>query len=215
MQNLAKALIEFQFKCPAIDKDSEVTVKTQTGRDYTFKYASFGNIVQTIKQPMYDAKLCYTFLTNDAKFICRIMHESGTYQDTAIDMPKFKEKMQDNGSILTYLKRYTLVLALGLDTDADDDGNLADGNEAVVKNVPKSKPIPPPPALKSEPIDDFFPAPQKTYIIKVGKFKDKNLYDLDPMVVQNYVTWIQSNSDKAPQGAMLEFLKEAEKYLCP
>lgn len=210
MQNYAKALIEFQHKCPAIDKDSDVEVRTKTGGTYRFKYASFGNIVQSIKGPMYQAKLGYTFLTIDGKFICRIMHESGEYSDTAIEMPKLKESMQENGSFLTYLKRYSLVLALGLDTDADDDGNLGEGHVATFKQAPK--PIDPP-KLKSEPIDDFFPAPVPQYIIQVGKFKGKNLYELDKLQVQNYITWINNNSDKPPQGAMLEFMKKAEEWL--
>lgn len=133
MQNIAKGLIKFQHECPAIDKDSEVEVLTKSGGKYRFKYASFGNIVQTIKQPMFDARLGYTFITDNEKFTCRIVHESGESLDTSIPMPRFKESMQENGSLLTYCKRYTLVLALGLDTDLDDDSNLSEGNEATVK----------------------------------------------------------------------------------
>ena len=57
MISFAKALIEFQYECPPIEKDAEVEVRTKTGGKYYFKYATFGNIVQTIKEPKYNAKL--------------------------------------------------------------------------------------------------------------------------------------------------------------
>lgn len=129
MQNIAKALIEFQNRCPAIDKDSKVSV----GQKYNFQYASFGNIVQTIKNPMYESKLAYTFVMNEGMFTCRILHESGEYLDTSFPMPKMRENMQENGSLFTYCKRYALVLALGLDTDADDDCNTAMGNDFTME----------------------------------------------------------------------------------
>jgi hypothetical protein len=196
MQNYAKALIEFQYKCPAIDKDAEVEVRTKTGGNYRFKYASFGNIVQTIKEPMYLAKLAYTFVTSSESFTCRVVHESGEYSETSIPMPKFRESMQENGSFLTYLKRYSLVLALGLDTDADDDGNLGDGNTATFNKEPKSKPV--------------------GYVVKVGKFKDRSLNTIDKLQLQDYLTWLHNSATekgKPLTGDWLEFAKHAETYL--
>lgn len=134
MQKIFKALVQFQHDCEAIPKDSKVKVKTQGGGEYEFEYASFGSIVQTIKEPMFKAELGYTFFTAENKFTCRVLHSSGEFIDTSIDLPPPAQKMQERGSQLTYLKRYTLVLALGLDTDADDDGNAADGNE--MKRLP-------------------------------------------------------------------------------
>lgn len=215
MQNLAKAFIQFQFNCPAIDKDSEVSVKTNGGGTYKFAYATFGNIVQTIKKPMYEAKLAYTFLTNENKFICRILHESGEFQDTSLDMPKFREKMQENGSFLTYLKRYSLVLALGLDTDQDDDSNMADQNEVTFtkqKYQPKE-------SVKST--EKYIEKKGKdigNYIIKVGKFKDRRLSEIDQMQVQDYVVWLSNQAkanNKPLSGDWLEFAKIAESWLTP
>lgn len=210
MKELASALIEFQFKCPAIEKDAEVKVKTRTGHDYKFQYASFGNIVQTIKKPMYDAKLAYTFLTQDNKFICRIIHASGEHQDTGIDMPKLGDAMQENGSKLTYCKRYTLVLALGLDTDLDDDGNSADGNQVDFKTPPRE-------AVAD--VEKFINEKDLSkYRVKVGKFKNKTLGELDQLDIQNYLTWLHGKAkenNKALTGDFLEFAKIAEAYISP
>lgn len=196
MQNIAKALIDFQFKCPAIEKDADVEVRTKTGGTYRFKYASFGNIIQTIKEPMFNAKLAYTFVPCSDSFICRIIHETGEYTETSIPMPKFRDSMQENGSFLTYLKRYSLVLALGLDTDADDDGNLGDGNTATFNKEPKSRPV--------------------GYVVKVGKFKDRSLSTIDKISLQDYLTWLHTqstNNNKPLTGDWLDFAKRAEVYL--
>lgn len=152
MQNIAKALIEFQSKCPTIFKDKEINVKS-----YKFAYATYGNILQTIKTPMFESKLAFTFSTFENKFICRIMHESGEYFDTSIDMIKTQGNMQDIGSLLTYCKRYTLVLALGLDTDSDDDCNAAIGQEVI--SIQETK----------KPIINYAPQSGNHNIIKTSK----------------------------------------------
>lgn len=215
MQNLAKAFIQFQFNCPPIEKDSEVSVKTNGGGTYKFAYATFGNIVQTIKKPMYEAKIAYTFLTSENKFTCRILHESGEYQDTSLDMPKFREKMQENGSFLTYLKRYSLVLALGLDTDADEDGNLADQNHV---EITKQKYQPKESVKSTEKYIEKKGKDIGNYVIKVGKFKDRRLADVDQLQIHDYLTWLSNQAkanNKPLSGDWLEFAKIAESYLVP
>jgi hypothetical protein len=211
MEHIAKALIDFQFKCPAIDKDSEVSVKTNGGGSYKFAYATFGNIVQTIKKPMFDARLGYTFYTTDSKFVCKIMHESGECIETSIDMPKFRDKMQENGSLLTYCKRYTLVLALGLDTDLDDDGNASDGNEAVIT---KSK-FQPREATKSvEKFVDSGKAPE--YTVPVGKFKGLKLKEIEHEKLKDYLNWLANQAKEKGQplsGAWREFHQIGISYL--
>ncbi len=209
---LAKALIQFQFNCPPIKKDQKVKVKLKSGGEYSFEFSSFGEIKQTIKQHMFDAKLGYTFLTLENKFICRLVHETGEYQDTAIDMPKFKEAMQENGSALSHLKRYTLVLALGIDSESDDDANLADGNSAEFQKKPSSKA--PVKTVPKEPL----PKNKGDYVVKVGKFASKKLSALDPIDIQQYLTWLYNNAREKGQnlsGDWLEFAKIAEEYITP
>lgn len=207
---ISKALVEFQFKCPAIDKDSEVSVRTKTGGTYKFTYATFGNIIRTIKGAMHEAKLGYYFRTTDTHFVCRIVHESGEFYDTQIKLPQFKESMQENGSLLTYLKRYSLVLALGLDTDLDDDANTSEGNEPTFKYEPKETPKQALASVKAK--------TPKDYIVKVGKFKDKKLGDIDQLALQDYLTWLHKNAKDKNQnltGDWLEFAKIAEQYITP
>lgn len=193
MINLTKGLIEFQHSCPAIEKEKTVEVRTKSGHTYNFKYASFGNIVQTIKEPLYMAKLGYTFFTTDNKFVCRLVHESGEFQDTEIELPRYRDNIQENGSMLSYLKRYTLVLALGIDTDSDDDGNIADKNEVKEKKLFNNE-----------------------YKIPFGTFKGKTFKEVDPTKLQQYVTWMMSESEKKGtklEGAQGEFIRLADNFL--
>lgn len=209
MKEFAEAMVLFQFKCPAIFKDEQVTVKTQSGPGYVFEFASYANIIQTIKPHMYEAKLSYKFLTRDDKFICRIRHVSGQYEDTEIDKPKMKERMQDNGANLSYLKRYSLVLALGIDTDADNDG--ADEGDTPKKiHKPKGHE----PDLKK-----FIKTKDLTqYEVKVGKFKGMKLGEIDQIKIQDYLTWLHSQTktnNRPLSGDWLEFAKIAEAYISP
>lgn len=202
MQNIAKGLIKFQHECPAIEKDSEVEVLTKSGGKYRFKYASFGNIVQTIKQPMFDSRLGYTFITDNEKFTCRIVHESGESLDTSIPMPRFKESMQENGSLLTYCKRYTLVLALGLDVDADDDSNLADGNEATVKQKELKNHAPQTQREASQPTNERTVSEAQIKRLSALKFKstlsweDISAYVRDNFGKSDSKTLVKSEYDK-------------------
>ena len=214
MKQFAEAFSDFQFNCPAINKDSEVEVKTKSGGSYKFCYASFGNIIQTIKEPMHNAKLSYKFLTQDNKFVCRIRHISGEFEDTALELPKFKESMQENGSNLTYLMRYALKLALGLDTDTDDDSNTGEGNE--VKLTQKTQPRE---AVANT--DKFIKENGKNignYSVKVGKFKGKKLSEIDAIQLQQYIVWLHNSAkeqNKPLTGDALELAKIGEAYLTP
>lgn len=208
--NIYKALVEFQFKCPAIEKDSEVSVRTKAGGTYKFSYATFGNIIRTIKTAMHEARLGYHFRTEGQHFICRVVHESGEFYDTCIELPKFKESMQENGSLLTYLKRYSLVLALGLDTDLDDDANTSEGNEPTFTYKPKETP--------KQALESVKAKTPKDYVVKVGKFKDKKLGDIDQLALQDYLTWLHKSAKDKQQnltGDWLEFAKIAEQYIAP
>lgn len=209
MKEFAEAMLQFQFECPAIFKDEQVEVKMKEGPGkYTFEFASYGNIIQSIKPFMYAAKLTYKFLTRDTKFICRIRHVSGQFEDTEIDMPKMRERMQDNGAMLSYLKRYSLVLALGIDTDADNDG--ADEGDAKKRSNPKGVDADIKKFLKTTDLSK--------YMVKVGKFKNMTLGEIDQLKIQDYLTWLhgQAKTNNRPlSGDWLEFAKVAESYIAP
>jgi len=71
-----------------------------------------------------------------------IAHESGTRLEMETDIPR-ADKIQQLGSSITYLRRYTVQAALGINGEDDDYGNQADGNQASIKrNAPPRAPQP-------------------------------------------------------------------------
>lgn len=141
MENLAKALCAFQGECPRIDLDETVKVTTRTGGSYNFKYATLGNIRHKVQPTMTKNGLAITQGLLDDELHTTLMHVSGEQINyhTKIDMTG---SMQDIGSRLTYMRRYSFAMALGIVADDDDDANIAAGNKVDRKEakLPASNP---------------------------------------------------------------------------
>lgn len=207
---LAEGMHLFQFLHQGVEKDIEVEVTMKSGGKYKFWYASYGNITRTIRADLFRAGLSYSFPTTKEVFCCRITHISGQFQDTVLDMVKLRDKMQDFGGDLTYMMRYTLKLALGLDVDADDDNNGASGNESNFKTPPKEH---------VADVHDFIKKKGKdiaNYVVRFGLFKNKKLSEIDRIDIQKYLVWLDTEAKKQSKplkGDVLEFYKIAEAYI--
>lgn len=128
IENIAKALVKFQGECPVIELDREVEVKTKTGGSYKFKYATFGNIVETTKPILAKHGLSFCQpVQPDGSVTTIIMHESGEYLSSTLNI-KGEQTPQGIGSSISYAKRYSLTSMLGIVAEDDDDGNIAEGN---------------------------------------------------------------------------------------
>ena len=120
-----KALAAFQAEVPPIRKDKVVYNKDGSIR---FKYASFENIMKTIKPLLVKHGLSIRFETKfeeDALVcICIVTHELGHWEETFFRVPVQKtqdfSQYQELGKALAYARRYSLILALGL--TLDDEG---------------------------------------------------------------------------------------------
>lgn len=143
IKELATALAKFQAAVPRIDLDREVEVSTKTGGKYKFKYATFANIIDKIKQPLSDNGLSFTQLVNEDGGVTTIlMHSSGEYISSTLVI-KGENTPQGIGSTITYSKRYALSSILGICADDDDDANAGQGNEYKMRDTKKeAKSIP-------------------------------------------------------------------------
>lgn len=128
VENLAKALVAAQAEFKAVGKGTENPF-------FHSKYADFAAIreatapvlakhnlavVQGVEYTVVDGKVIDTLVT-------RIIHESG--ESLGFEMAlKPTSKPQDQGSAITYAKRYAYQAILGIVAEADDDGNQASGN---------------------------------------------------------------------------------------
>lgn len=141
IKEIALALSKFQSQIPKIDLDREVEVQTKTGGKYKFKYATFANILEKIRNPLSENGLSFAQLVNeDGSVTTILMHSSGEWLSSTLSITGEKTP-QGIGSVITYNKRYSLTSMLGICGDDDDDGNSAQGNDFKFRERAKTSPL--------------------------------------------------------------------------
>jgi hypothetical protein len=120
------ALAKFQSEVPEIRKSKAVAFN-----EVKYNYAPLADVVRQIKDTCRDCGLSYRWEIKDTKeeiaVTCLVTHTDGHTEQTTMtatpDDSGKKNKIQQRGSSIEYLKRYTLIGALGLSTtDSDIDG---------------------------------------------------------------------------------------------
>ena len=143
---LAEALAKAQGEMAAAKKDS-------TNPFYHSKYADLAQIVEAIRKPLSDNGLAISQLVQpdaEAAVIETIlMHQSGEWLSSIIQLKPVKTDPQGIGSALTYARRYALGAIVGLATEEDDDAESAMGRDGL-KSEPK-EPKPKPTKVSSAP----------------------------------------------------------------
>jgi len=125
-----QAFTNFQSHCPDIRKGKEVSFN-QT----KYSYAPLSDITRQIAKALKENELSYRWEIKDDSTViavtCLISHIDGHTERTTMtanpDKTGAKNEIQARGSAIEYLKRYTLIGALGISTaDSDIDGRLPD-----------------------------------------------------------------------------------------
>lgn len=123
------AMNDFQSKVPEIRKGKKVSFGKDSKTEY--HYAPLAEITRQIKDTCQECGLSYRWEIKDTKediqVTCLITHIDGHTEQTTMmsnpDLTGSKNPIQARGSAIEYLKRYTLIGALGLSTaDSDVDG---------------------------------------------------------------------------------------------
>lgn len=128
---LAKA--QGQFSNPERNKTAKVRGKSKDGSpiEYSYRYADLADILTVIRAPLAEVGLSYCqdvrFDGNnsEAVVVTTLRHESGEWVRTVLKYPCAAGRIQDLGSIFTYLRRYSLSALIGIAPEDDDDGELA------------------------------------------------------------------------------------------
>lgn len=136
-----EALSEFQIACPELRKTKQVKFETKSGGNTDYHYAPMADIDRQIRQPLKDCGLTKRWEIQDdketIKVTCLITHTQGHTERTTMsaspDQSGAKNAIQARGSAIEYMKRYTLIGALGISTaDADIDARF---NEKTVDEL--------------------------------------------------------------------------------
>lgn len=115
IQNLAKALCEFQGKGIKVKKDSDNPY-------FKSKYADLSDILDTIMKPLSECGLSVSQMPDGKGLTTFLMHESGEWISSTYEFPiKETTNPQAHGAGITYAKRYSLTAILGLNIGETDD----------------------------------------------------------------------------------------------
>lgn len=127
-----EAFTNFQSECPDLRKTKEVAFNSSKGGQVNYKYAPLADITRQLAKVLKANELSYRWEIQDEdkiKVTCLVSHINGHTERTTMqaspDDSGSKNSIQARGSTIEYLKRYTLIGALGLSTaDSDIDGRL-------------------------------------------------------------------------------------------
>lgn len=107
-------------------------VRTRDG--HNSKYADFAAVADAVDPIISKYGLSYRHRSivegGRITVVCKLSHKAGHFEETELPAPPdktgSKNEIQAIGSTLTYLQRYTVLLALGLATAHDDDGKRSE-----------------------------------------------------------------------------------------
>lgn len=126
------------FDAAVADAKSEIKPVVKNRKGHSGKYADLGAYAAAIDPVLAKHGLSYRYRSKQDGAIqvtCILSHRDGHNEETTLsggpDTSGSKNSIQALGSTLSYLQRYSLVLALGLSATQDDDGAAADGDEPI------------------------------------------------------------------------------------
>lgn len=161
-----------------IKKNKNVKVKTKSGGEYSYNYTDLASIntyleennikyYQYIESTEYGDYIMTVIVENETESKprrgCKVINASTTSGGNPI---------QDYGAILTYSRRYSLLLALGLATDDNDANELTQGSYEVIDKT----------AIKTK-------EEAENYVLTFGKYEGKSLKEIMEENA-NYLDWL-------------------------
>jgi hypothetical protein len=135
LSQIATALAKAQGEFEPIKRDKTVTVAMKAGGRYTFSYAPLESILHAVTPALSANGLALTqaLVVVDSKDFVEttLRHASGELLANRIPLFVRDDGPQAYGSALTYARRYCVTLLLCVSADDDEDGNVAEDQEAT------------------------------------------------------------------------------------
>lgn len=133
---IAAALSKAQgeMKPPKKDRVCVIKYKDKGGnwREKKYNYSDLSDLLECLRAPFAKHELAWTqsfkFEGNQFLLVTTIMHSSGEWVDSLYPIAKHP-KPQDQGSEITYARRYALSTLAGVAAEDDDDGEAAQNAE--------------------------------------------------------------------------------------
>ena len=160
-----------------IAKNKTAKIPTKSGKDYSYQYTDLASINRWLDENGLDYyQEVETNPVNGKDYINTWRYINGEWEDKpkrgcqVVDATLLgvSNPAQQNGSALTYARRYSLCLAFGLATEGDDAASLSEEKEITIEEA-------------------------MNHTFKSGKHKDwtlKKVIDEDP----GFLKWLLNNS---------------------
>lgn len=126
------------------DSVGEIASKKEGVKPFKYRYASMKQVVTAVRQPLLDHGVIFRHGTEHVQKIdggilvpvyTDLIHvPSAEMTRTKLDIPVVNFTPMAVGSAVTFGKRYTLLAAIGVTTDDDDDASLARPTKALDVN---------------------------------------------------------------------------------
>lgn len=133
------AMSAAKAEIPVIVKNRTVDFTSSKGRT-NYRHEDLGEIARTVDPILAKHGLSYRFRTTSVPnepvcVTCVVSHRDGHSEENTLsagrDDSGNKNMIQQVGSTITYLQRYTLKAALGLAASQDDDGKTSEAGRTI------------------------------------------------------------------------------------
>lgn len=154
INELATALVAAHGELANPPRNKTVTVTPKRGSEYNFSYTTLDALILAFRYVLHKHQLVLQqwvhseqegegFAAEEGLYLTtQLMHSSGQWQRATVKLPIHPEShAQQQGSALTYFRRYTAAAVLMLASDDDDDANIALGQ--AVHPTQQSQPAQP------------------------------------------------------------------------
>lgn len=126
--NHSESIIKLSEALCKAQKNFKTAKKNKINPYFHSKYADYSEILSCVKEPLNNEGISILQPVKDDIVETILLHESGEYILSQTRIYNLSNKPQDYGSAITYARRYALSAILSIDSDEDDDGNIANGN---------------------------------------------------------------------------------------
>jgi hypothetical protein len=126
---LAEALSKAQGELQPLAKGRKAEIEGKEGkRGYSYGYADLADVIDCYRPALskYGLSVIQPMEVHEGHIVLvtRLMHSSGEWIDSRFPLQVY-QRAQEQGSAITYARRYAVTALLGIAAEEDDDGKRA------------------------------------------------------------------------------------------
>ena len=129
---IAEALAAAQVLIKAPKKGKEAKIQTKDGGSYGYHYADLADVIEAYREPLskHGLAVVQPMIQRDGHMVLMtlLLHSSGEWLASEFPIAAYA-KPQEQGSAITYARRYAVSSLLGIAAEDDDDGKRAQDAE--------------------------------------------------------------------------------------